>query len=417
MSDTGPAIEDPSTGSLGLLLRTLAPQVLGAVTRRYGDFDGAEDAVQEAMITALDRWPRDGVPEHPRGWLITAAGHRLIDRWRSDLARREREEQDHRRAVDDAEVAGSDDTLTLLFLCCHPALTPASAIALTLRAVGGLTTDEIARAFLVPSATMGQRISRAKTKIKNAGGRFAPPAPEERSARLTTVLRVLYLIFTEGHTATTGDRLQRVDLSNEAIRLARLLRGLLPDDGEVAGLLALLLLVDARRAARTGSDGLPVLLADQDRTRWDRELITEGRQLLDEVFGSRPIGEYQLQAAIASLHDHAPTAVATDWPHIVALYGALERVTGSPVVTLNRAVAVGQADGPRAGLAVVAEVAEALAGQQRLYAVQAHLLEQAGEPEAARAAYLEAARLATGEPERRLLVLRVARLNAERPEA
>lgn len=404
MAEVQPAIED--------LLRTLAPQVLGALIRRYGDFDGAEDAVQEAMITALERWPRDGVPEHPRGWLITSASHRLIDRWRSELARREREEQDQRRAVDDAEVADTDDTLTLLFLCCHPALTPASAIALTLRAVGGLTTDEIARAFLVPSATMGQRISRAKSKIKNAGGRFAPPAPEERPARLSSVLRVLYLIFTEGHTATAGDRLHRVDLSDEAIRLTRLLRGLLPEDGEVAGLLALLLLVDARRAARTGADGLPIPLAEQDRARWDRKLIAEGRQLLDEVFGRRPVGEYQLQAAIASLHDHAPTAEATDWPHIAALYGVLERITGSPVVTLNRAVAVGQADGPQAGLAVVAEVADDLAGQQRLYAVRAHLLEQAGDLEAARADYREAARLATGEPERRFLVLRAARLNA-----
>ncbi|MFC7624465.1 RNA polymerase sigma factor [Microlunatus sp. GCM10028923] len=409
MAEPQPAIED--------LLRTLAPQVLGAVTRRYGDFDGAEDALQEAMITALERWPRDGVPEHPRGWLITATSHRLIDRWRSELARREREEQDHRRAVDEAEVADTDDTLTLLFLCCHPSLTPASAIALTLRAVGGLTTDEIARAFLVPSATMGQRISRAKGKIKNAGGRFAPPTPEERPARLVAVLRVLYLIFTEGHTATAGDRLHRVDLSDEAIRLTRLLRGLLPEDGEVAGLLALLLLVDARRAARTGTDGLPVPLADQDRGQWDRTLITEGRLLLDEVFGRCPVGEYQLQAAIASLHDHAPTAEATDWPHIVALYGVLERITGSPVVTLNRAVAVGQADGPRAGLAVAAEVAEALAGHQRLYAVRAHLLEQAGDREAARADYLEAARLATGAPERRFLVLRAARLNAEASEA
>ncbi|GAB3743655.1 sigma-70 family RNA polymerase sigma factor [Microlunatus parietis] len=408
MSEAQPAIED--------LLRTLAPQVLGALIRRYGDFDGAEDAVQEAMITALERWPRDGVPEHPRGWLITAASHRLIDRWRSELARREREEQDQRRTVDDAEVAGTDDTLTLLFLCCHPALTPASAIALTLRAVGGLTTDEIARAFLVPSATMGQRISRAKGKIKSAGGRFVPPTPEERPARLSSVLRVLYLIFTEGHTATAGDRLHRVDLSDEAIRLARLLRGLLPEDGEVAGLLALLLLVDARRAARIGRDGLPIPLAEQDRSRWDRKLIMEGRQLLDEVFGRRPVGEYQLQAAIASLHDHAPTAAATDWPHIVALYGALERITASPVVTLNRAVAVGQVDGPRAGLAVVDDVAEVLAGQQRLYAVRAHLLEQAGDHQAARADYLEAARLATGEPERRFLVLRASWLNAGRPE-
>lgn len=402
MNTSDPGIED--------LLRTIAPQVLGVITRKYRDFDTAEDAVQEAMIIALERWPRDGIPPEPVPWMITTASRRLIDRWRSDLARRDREQLHGQTEPGTGEVAAADDTLTLLFLCCHPALTPASAIALTLRAVGGLTTDEIARAFLVPSATMGQRISRAKSKIKKAGATFTLPAPEERSARLGSVLRVLYLIFNEGYAATTGTALRRDDLSDEAIRLARLLHRLVPDDGEVGGLLALMLLIDARRDARTDANGVPVQLPDQDRTRWDADRIVEGVRILDSAIGRGRVGEYQLQAAIAAVHDRARTAAETDWPQILGLYGLLERITGSPIVALNRAVAVAMVDGPEAGLAVVARVADALAGQQRLHAVRGHLLERAGRIDEALADYRTAAALATSEPERRQLVLQAARL-------
>ena len=392
------------------LLRTIAPQVLGVITRKYRDFDTAEDAVQEAMIIALERWPRDGIPAEPVPWMITTASRRLIDRWRSDLARRDREQLHGQTEPGSGEVAEADDTLTLLFLCCHPALTPASAIALTLRAVGGLTTEEIARAFLVPSATMGQRISRAKSKIKKAGATFTLPAPEDRPARLGSVLRVLYLIFNEGYAATAGTDLRRDDLCDEAIRLARLLQRLVPDDGEVGGLLALMLLIDARRDARTDANGVPVQLPDQDRARWDAGRIEEGVRILDAAIGRGRVGEYQLQAAIAAVHDRARTAAETDWPQILGLYGLLERITGSPIVALNRAVAVAMVDGPEAGLAVVAGVADALAGQQRLHAVRGHLLERAGRIDEALADYRTAAALATSEPERRQLVLQAARL-------
>ena len=401
-----------TTEAVGIedLLRTLAPQVVGALTRKYRDFDTAEDAVQEAMIIALERWPRDGIPTEPAAWMITTASRRLIDRWRSDLARRDREQLHGQVAEPAGEVPDSDDTLTLLFLCCHPSLTPASAIALTLRAVGGLTTDEIARAFLVPSATMGQRISRAKSKIKSAGATFSMPAPAEQLERLSSVLRVLYLIFNEGYAATAGADLQRDDLSDEAIRLSRLLQGLLPDDGEVAGLLALMLLINARRDARVDGQGVPIPLPEQDRERWDADRIAEGVRILDTAFARGRVGEYQLQAAIAAVHDRAATAEETEWPQILALYGLLERITDSPVVTLNRAIAAAMVDGPDAGLALVAGVADALAGQQRLHAVRGHLLEQAGRIDEALADYRSAAALTTSEPERRHLVLHAARL-------
>jgi RNA polymerase sigma factor (sigma-70 family) len=386
------------TANVEDLLRELAPQVLGVLARRSGDFAAAEDAVQEALIAAASHWPRDGVPENPRGWLIQTASRRLVDEWRSDRSRRQRE-----ALVEEPppEVPDRDDTLAVLFMCCHPSLSPASAIALTLRAVGGLSTAEIARAFLVGEATMAQRISRAKQTIKESGEPF-----QLQPERLSSVLRVLYLIFNEGYSS------ERAELAEEAIRLARMLHRLLPDNGEVAGLLALMLLIEARRPARTGPNGDLIPLAEQDRTLWDRGRIAEGTALLDGAIG-KGTGEYQLQAAIAALHDRATRAEETDWPQILALYGLLEQLTGNPVVTLNKAVAAGMADGPEAGLAVLEGVGERLAGHYRLDAVRAHLLEQAGDAEAAREHYLAAAASATNLAEQRHLALRAARLRKE----
>jgi len=368
------------------------------LARRFGDFDAAEDAVQEALIAAAQRWARDGVPEKPRGWLIQTAERRLIDYYRSERARRQREATPQEPAP---EVSVRDDTLTVLFLCCHPALTDASAIALTLRAVGGLTTTEIAKAFLVDEATMAQRISRAKQRIKASGEPFRMPTLEERPARLRNVMHVLYLIFNEGYAASGGSDLQRTELSNEAIRLTRML----PDDPEVAGLLALMLLLDARRPARADADGELVPLPQQDRSLWDQARIAEGLVLLE-----RATGEYQLQAAIAAVHDRAPNAEATDWRQILGLYELLERMTGNPVVTLNRAVATAMAEGPEAGLAVVDEVAERLNGHYRLDAVRAHLLEMAGDPLGAIEQYRAAVRKTTNLAERRYLTKQAARL-------
>jgi RNA polymerase sigma factor (sigma-70 family) len=393
------------------LLRRLAPQVLGVLMRRYGDFAAAEDAVQEALLAAALQWREDGVPESPHGWLLTVASRRLTDQIRSDQARRRREE-----TVASAPVAAvaeeRDDTLTLLLLCCHPALSPASQLALTLRAVGGLTTAEIARAFLVPEATMAQRISRAKQRIRAAGARFEMPAEPERTERLRVVLHVLYMIFNEGYTATFGPDLQRAELTREAIRLTRAVQELLPGDGEVAGLLALMLLTDARRAARSGPDGQLIPLAEQDRSRWDTESIREGLALITESLASRPLGPYQLQAAIAAVHAEAQEAEATDWPQIVALYRLLEQYVDNPVVTLNQAVAVAMVDGPQAGLELLATLDgdERMATQHRLDAVRAHLLELAGDHAAAREHYRSAARRTTSLPERRYLQARAARL-------
>ncbi|KQR07261.1 RNA polymerase sigma factor [Cellulomonas sp. Leaf334] len=380
------------------LLRELAPQVLGTLARRWGDFDAAEDAVQEALIAAARHWPVDGVPAQPRGWLLQTASRRMVDQWRSDTARRDRE---LRVSAEPATgmTTEVDDTLTVLFLCCHPLLTPTSAIALTLRAVGGLTTAEIARAFLVPEATMAQRISRAKQRV--AGERFSMPSSDERPDRLRSVLRVLYLMFNEGYTD-----LARADLSEEAIRLARHVRAA-DDDPEVAGLLALMLLTDARRPARTDASGAPVTLADQDRSRWDRATVAEGTALLDGAIGHGAVGEYQLQAAIAAIHDRAPTADATDWPQILALYELLERMTGSPVVTLNRAVAASMVGGPSAGLALLDGLDESL---PRLDQLRAHLFEQAGDHDRALHHYRRAAGRATNVAERRYLDAQVARL-------
>jgi RNA polymerase sigma factor (sigma-70 family) len=395
------------------LLRDLAPQVLGALVRRYGRFDASEDAVQEALLAAAMQWPDGGIPENPRAWLVTVASRRLVDGWRSESARRRREE--HVTVLDVPEpgpVAERDDTLTLLFLCCHPSLSVPSQLALTLRAVGGLTTAEIANAFLVPEPTMAQRISRAKQTIRDAGARFDLPPEAERTDRLRVVLQVLYLLFNEGYTTSAGPTLHRADLTSEAIRLARLLRRLLPQEGEIAGLLALMLLTDARRAARTTADGALVPLADQDRALWDRTQIEEGVGIIGDTLGRGAIGPYQLQAAIAAIHDEAPTADETDWPQILALYDVLEQVSLGPVVTLNRAVAVAMVDGPRAGLAVLGtlDADDRMTHTHRLEAVRGHLLELAGDPDAARESYRRAARMTASAPEQRYLAMRAARL-------
>jgi predicted RNA polymerase sigma factor len=402
------------------LLRELAPQVLGTLARRHGQFDACEDAVQEALLAAAQQWPADGVPERPRAWLLTVAGRALADGWRADSARRRREaavalDPAGLAAATDrggADASGQDDTLTLLFLCCHPALSPPSQLALTLRAAGGLTTAEIAAAFLAPEATIAKRIGRAKQTIRQAGARFELPDEPERTERLGVVLHVLYLIFNEGYTASSGPALLRADLTAEAIRLTRLLHRLLPGQGEVAGLLALMLLTDARRAARTGPDGQAVPLAEQDRDRWDAAAVAEGQAILTATLGTGPVGPYQLQAAIAALHDEASTAEETDWPQILALYDILATVAPGPAVTLSRAVALAMVHGPRAGLALLGTLdADArMAHTHRLEAVRAHLLEQAGDTAAARAAYLRAARMTASLPEQRYLALRAARL-------
>ena len=378
--------------------------------RRFGDFDAAEDAVQEALLAAALHWPEEGIPEQPRGWLIQAASRRLIDQVRSDRSRERRERE---TAMEQSpEVSDRDDSLLVLFMCCHPALSPASAIALTLRAAGGLTTREIASAFLVEEATMAQRISRAKQRIEVSGVSFRMPAPDRQTETLRSVLHVLYLIFNEGYTSSGGSDLQRVELAQEAIRLTRMVQRLLPADAEVSGLLALMLLTDARRDARTDADGELIPLAEQDRSLWDRASIAEGTALLDRAIGTGAVGEYQLQAAIAAVHARAPLAEETDWPQILALYGLLERVTRNPVVTLNRAVAAAMAEGPAAGLAVLETVEERLHGHHRLDAVRAHLLELAGDTDGARAHYRAAAARTTSLPEQRYLTMRAARLSS-----
>jgi RNA polymerase sigma factor (sigma-70 family) len=410
---TGRGVED--------LLRELAPQVLGALVRRYGHFDACEDAVQEALLAAAVQWPDQGIPRNPRGWLITVASRRLTDEFRSEQARQRREDtvaamappgEFVAPAADEPFPPDQDDTLMLLFLCCHPALSPASQVALTLRAVGGLTTAQVARAFMVPEATMGQRISRAKRQITTSGIPFGLPPQDERADRLRVVLQVLYLVFNEGYTASSGPDLHRGELTSEAIRLARAVHRLLPDDGEAAGLLALMLLTDARRPARTRPDGTLVPLADQDRARWNRAFIQEGVALITDALARAPLGPYQLQAAIAAVHDEAPSAADTDWAEILALYELLERMAPNPMVTLNHAVAVAMVRGPRAGLDLLAalDTDDRLAGHHRLAAVRGHLLETAGEVAAARACYQVAARRTTSLPERRYLKSRAARL-------
>ncbi|MEV7808015.1 sigma-70 family RNA polymerase sigma factor [Microbispora sp. NPDC088329] len=406
------------------LLRPLAPQVVGVLTRRFGDFGAAEDAVQEALLDALAQWPAEGVPDNPKGWLVQVASRRMIEQVRGEQARRRREELVAARApaghstspaADRAHETDGDDTLVMLFLSCHPALTPASAIALTLRAVGGLTTAEIGKAFMVPEATMAQRISRAKQRIRASGVPFRMPEPQERRARLASVLHVLYLIFNEGYAASGGLGLHRVELSREAIRLARTLHRLLPGDCEAAGLLALMLLTDARRPARTGPGGVPVPLAEQDRSLWDREAIAEGTALLTAALRRGAAGPYQIQAAIAAVHDEAATAEETDWPQILALYGLLERMSPNPMVSLNRAVAAAMVHGPAAGLALLEPLADGpLAGHHRLHTARAHLLEMAGDIAAAVEDYRAAAGRTAAVPERDYLIMRAARLAARR---
>ncbi|MER5322690.1 RNA polymerase sigma factor [Streptosporangium roseum] len=408
----GPEVED--------LLRHLAPQVLGAVVRRYGHFDTAEDAAQEALLAAAVQWPEDGVPDNPRGWLITVASRRLTDLLRSEQARQRREDTVNRwtppgqslAPAADRPASESDDTLILLFMCCHPALSPASQIALTLRAVGGLTTAEIARAFLVPEATMTRCITRAKQRIKDSGLPFGMPPGPERAKRFRAVLHVLYLIFNEGYTSTSGPSLQRSELSAEAIRLARIAHRLLPGDGEVTGLLALMLLTDARRPARTGPDGGLIPMAEQDRGLWNAGYIAEGVALITGALPRGATGPYQLQAAIAAIHDEAPTAEATDWPQITALYELLMRMADNPMVALNHAVAVAMARGPHAGLDLIGTLGTdgRLAEDHRLHAVRAHLLEMAGDHAAARDSYRAAARRTTNVPQQRYLHARAARL-------
>ena len=396
------------------LLRRLAPQVLGPLVRRYGHFDACEDAVQEALVAAAVQWPEQGCPANPKGWLITVASRRLTDEFRSDTARRRREDTEALLApsANGREPAGQDDTLVLLFLCCHPALMPASQLALTLRAVGGLTTAEIARALLVPEPTMAQRISRAKQRIRAAGASFTLPPAAEQAERLQAVLHVLYLMFNEGYAATSGPDLMRAELTGEAIRLTREVHRLLPEDGEVAGLLALMLLTEARRPARMGDDGSLVDLAEQDRRRWDAGAIAEGVALITDSLARAPLGEYQLQAAIAAVHDEAAHADDTDWLQVLALYDLLARVAPNPMVTLNRAVAVAMVHGPQAGLDELAllEADDRMATSHRLGSVRAHLLEMAGDLAAAEAAYRAAARRTSSLPERRYLEGRAARL-------
>lgn len=403
------------------LLRELAPQVLGAIVRRFRDFPTAEDAVQEALIAATTQWPRAGVPDNPRGWLIQVAARRMTDHVRAELARRRREAvvvmpppspADFAAGFGEAGMTEQDDTLVLLFMCCHPALTRSSAIALTLRAVGGLTTAEIANAFLVPESTMAQRISRAKQKIKSSAVPFAMPDGAERAERLDAVLHVLYLIFNEGYSSSIGTDLQRRDLANEGIRLAREVHRLVPGDGEVAGLLALMLLTDARRSARTGSDGELIPLAEQDRTLWDAAAIAEGIALVSATLSRGSIGSYQVQAALAAVHDEAARAEDTDWPQILALYDELARIGDNPMVTLNRAIALAMVDGPEAGLALLKrlDADERIASHYRLDAVRAHLLEMSGDHHAAIVCYRRAAGRTTSTPERNYLMTKAARV-------
>ena len=395
------------------LLRTEAPQVLGALVRRFGHFDIAEDAVQDALLAAAQQWPTHGIPEHPRGWLIRVGYRRMVDQLRADQLRQRRE---HRLASQPAPAStdepAADDSLTLLFLCCHPILSPVSQVALTLRAVGGLTTTEIAHAYGVTEVAMAQRISRAKQQIKAAGGRFVLPSAEDRADRLTAVLQVLYLIFNEGYAATAGEQLHRVDLTTEAIRLARMLHRLLLDEPEVAGLLALMLLSDARRPARSTEAGDLVTMEHQQRDLWDKALTAEGTALITAAMRRREVGPYQLQAAIAALHNGAPSYAETDWPQIAALYAWLERLTPTPPVRLSRAVAVAMAYGPRRGIALLDSLGDDTLIRQRERAVRAHLLELDGDTQRAAELFREAATLTDNLAERRYLESRAQHLES-----
>ena len=391
------------------LLRELAPQVVGILARRSGDFTAAEDAVQEALVAALTTWARDGIPDHPRAWLVTAATRRLVDEQRSAVARRRREQDWAAAQPAGAEAVAEDDSLTVLLMCCHPVLSPASAVALTLRAVGGLTTAEIATAYLVPEPTMAQRISRAKRTLHTSGATFELPATHELGDRVRRALAVVYLLYNEGYAASTGSALTRTDRSAEAIRLGRLVHRLLPDDPEATALLALMLLLDARRPARVTAAGDLVTLAEQDRSLWDRALVAEGTDLLDSTIGAgRVPGEYQLQAAIAAVHDRAPTAADTDWPQVLALYGLLEQVAPSPFVTLARAVALAEAEGPDAAAPLLADLEPQLGDHHRWHSVSGHVAELRGDRTTARRHYVAAANRTTNLAEQRHLTRRAA---------
>jgi RNA polymerase sigma factor (sigma-70 family) len=404
------------------LLRQLAPQVLGALLRRHQALDLCENAVQEALLAAARDWPASDTPENPRAWLVTVANRRLIDQVRSERSRRGREQR-NAFVTPPSEVSGApgtdetperDDTLVLLLMCCHPSLTAPSQIALTLRAVGGLTTAEIASAFLVPEATMAQRISRAKRRVQEAGATFSMPPADELEGRVRAVLHVLYLVFNEGYTTSSGGEISRTDLTQEAMRLARELCRLRPKDSEAQGLLALMLLTDARRRARTGPSGELVSLADQDRGLWDQREIEEGVALVTGALSQGPVGAYQVQAAIAAVHDEAVSADATDWPQILALYEVLDRVAPNPMATLNRALAVAMVHGPGAGLDLLSSLADdgRVSSHHRLHAMRAHLVEMAGRPAEAREAFEEAARRTSSIPEKRYLLRRAENCNA-----
>ncbi|HXA74391.1 MAG TPA: DUF6596 domain-containing protein [Acidimicrobiales bacterium] len=397
------------------LLRELAPRALGVVVRRYGHFYDAEDAVQEALLAASTTWPSKGIPDNPLGWLVRAASRRMTDLYRSDEARRRRQDLAASWSREPPEPGpGRDDTLVLFFMCCHPTLPPAAAVALTLRALGGLTTKEIAAAFLVPEATMAQRISRAKGSITKSHEPFALPDADARGERLALVVRVVYLVFNEGYASSHGPELERADLSAEAIRLGRLLHDLAPEEAEVTGLLALMLLTEARRPARTTAAGALVPLQEQERTLWDGSLIVEGTSLVATALEHSPVGDYTAQAAIAALHDGAPSHEETDWPRILALYTLLERRTDNPVVRLNRAVAVAMVEGPDAALVIVDELAtsDTLYESHRVHAVRAHLLEMSGDKDAARAEYITAAGASANTRERDYLIVKAAALGS-----
>jgi RNA polymerase sigma factor (sigma-70 family) len=409
------------------LLRTEAPQVLGALVRRFGRFDIAEDAVQEALLDANRVWRADGVPENPRTWLIRVGYRRMVDLLRSDQARRRREQEAGMAALAMLEPARradppleTDDSLSLLLLCCHPALSTTSQVALTLRAVGGLTTGEIAHAYGTSESTMGTRISRAKQQLARAGARFTPPTEADRDSRMAAVTQVLYLIFNEGYTASAGGELARVDLTHDAIRLTRMLHCSLPQDAEVTGLLALMLLTESRRDARTGGDDELVPLDEQDRTRWDAELIREGTELIDGVWNRQEVGPYQLQAAIAAVHAAATSPELTDWPQIAVLYLWLERLTPTAPVRLSRVVAVARAYGAVRGLALLDELNrrhrldEDPLTRQRERAVRAHLLQLTGDATGAATLYREAAALTDNRVERRYLLDRAAAMPPRR---
>jgi RNA polymerase sigma factor (sigma-70 family) len=401
------------TPELEHLLRTEAPQVLGALVRRFGHFDIAEDAVQDALLAATQQWPTRGIPEHPRGWLIRVGYRRMVDQLRADQLRQRREyELASQPTPASSDEPAADDSLTLLFLCCHPSLSPVSQVALTLRGVGGLTTAEIAHAYGVTEVAMGQRISRAKQQIRSAGGRFVPAAAEDREHRLTAVLQVLYLIFNEGYAATAGEQLHRVDLTTEAIRLTRMLQGLLPDEPEVAGLLALMLLTDARRPARATEAGDLVTMEHQQRDLWDDALTAEGTALITAAMRQRQVGPYQLQAAIAALHNGAPSYAETDWPQIAALYAWLEQLTPTPPVRLSRAVAVAMAYGARRGIVLLDSLADDPLVRQRERAVRAHLLELDGDIQQAAELFREAATLTDNLAERQYLEGRAEHLES-----